>query len=80
MIIDPLTSWHSPAANLHDPLLAARVTPEHSTGDLAPFVVGAVAARRRGSRVLGLLTARARPVRAARRRSRWAVGRVAEAS
>ncbi len=80
MTIDPLTAWHSSAANFQNPLLAARVTPEHSTGDLAPFVVEAVAARRRAGRVFGWLTARAHPIVAARPRRRWTAERIAEAS
>jgi hypothetical protein len=80
MTIDPLTAWHSSAVNLHDSLLSARMTPEHSTGDLAPFVVEAVAARRRAGRVFGWLTARARPIAATRPLSRWTAGRIAEAS
>ena len=80
MTIDPLTAWHSSAANLHDPLLATRVTPEHSTGDLAPFVVEAVAGRRRPGPVFGWLTACLRPVTATRPRRRWTAGQIAEAS
>jgi hypothetical protein len=80
MTIDPLTAWHASAANLQDPLVAARVTPEHSQGDLAPFVVAAVAPRRRAGRAFGWFTARARPGAAARPSSRSTVGRVAEAS
>jgi hypothetical protein len=78
MTIDPLTAWHSSTANLQDPLLAARLTPEHSTGDLVPFVVDAAVAARRPGRPFSWLTSRlARP--AVRHSNRWA-GQIADAA